>query len=150
MPCSDPAGAGRGSAGDDASDVGLDGGQVVGEGLEALGAIEEVGQVGGQLGADADGLLHGVGELGRVGGGQADHGHLGIAAHLAGRGHTHRGVGVEDHAGLVVGEADLGTRILIAQFLGIVAAPEAALPLLCAARDDEGQLVAPRRQEGAA
>lgn len=36
-----------------------------------------------------------------------------------------------------LGEADLGTRILIAQFLGIVAEPEAALPLLCAARDDE-------------
>jgi HEAT repeat protein len=36
-----------------------------------------------------------------------------------------------------LGEADLSTRILIAQFLGIVAVPEAALPLLCAARDDE-------------
>lgn len=36
-----------------------------------------------------------------------------------------------------LGEADLATRIGIAQFLGIVAAPEAALPLLCAARDDE-------------
>lgn len=36
-----------------------------------------------------------------------------------------------------LGEADLATRILIAHFLGIVAAPAAALPLLCAARDDE-------------
>ena len=36
-----------------------------------------------------------------------------------------------------LGEADLATRILLAQFLGIVAASAAVLPLLRAARDDE-------------
>lgn len=40
-------------------------------------------------------------------------------------------------ATLRLAEADLGTRILLAQFLGIVAAPAAVLPLLQAARDDE-------------
>lgn len=32
--------------------------------------------------------------------------------------------------------ADLPTRLLLVQFLGLVAAPEAALPILCAARDE--------------
>ena len=42
-----------------------------------------------------------------------------------------------DDAVLRLADADLGTRILLAQFLGIVAIPDVVLPLLRAARADE-------------
>ena len=45
-------------------------------------------------------------------------------------------VALED-AVLRLADADLGTRLLLAQFLGIVATPEVVLPLLRAARADE-------------
>jgi HEAT repeat protein len=45
--------------------------------------------------------------------------------------------GALDDAVLRLADADLGTRLLLAQFLGIVATPEVVLPLLRAARADE-------------
>lgn len=45
--------------------------------------------------------------------------------------------GALDDAVLRLADADLGTRLLLAQFLGIVGTPEVVLPLLRAARADE-------------
>ena len=56
----------------DAGDVVLDRGEVVGDRLGALGAVEEVGEVVGQGGADARRPLDGVGELRRVRRGHRD------------------------------------------------------------------------------
>jgi hypothetical protein len=52
----------------------LNSGKVVGQVLDVLGAIEEVGHVIGQGRAHAGGALDGVGELGGVRGGKRDGG----------------------------------------------------------------------------
>ncbi len=53
------------------------------------------------------------------------------------RGAARSAQGVLDDAVLRLADADLGTRLLLAQFLGIVATPEVVLPLLRAASADE-------------